>query len=51
LPNYEEQRAAELMKHFAGLENMRRLSDKNRRTYSAREKQQEQEEVEKVRFH
>ncbi len=36
------------MKHFADLEQMRRLSDKNRQSYSAREQMQEKELEEKV---
>lgn len=43
LPTYEEERSRALMKHFADLEQMRRLSEKNRRAYSAREQKQEAE--------
>lgn len=48
LPNYDEERKKHLMKHFADLEQMRRLSDKNRRAYNAREQMQEKELEEKV---
>ena len=38
------------MKHFAEIEMLRRRSEKNLRAYSAREKMQEAEEHEKVRW-
>jgi DnaJ homolog subfamily C member 8 len=50
LPNYEEERKIRIMKHFADMENMKRLSEKNLRNYSAREKMQEVQEEEKVRY-
>jgi DnaJ family protein C protein 8 len=48
LKPYEQEREIQLLKHFADLEQMRRLSEKNRRVYSAREKQQEEEEEAKL---
>lgn len=48
LPPIEEQRRVAVMKYFADMEQMRILSEKNKRVYSAREKMQETEEVDKM---
>eukprot|EP01038_Epipyxis_sp_PR26KG_P005820 gene5820-8026_t len=48
LPNYEEELQRRVMKQFAEMESMRKRSERNIRAYSAREKMQEAEEIEKL---
>jgi len=47
LPNYDAELSKKVMKYFAEMENMKRRSETNLRTYNARDKMMEQEEIAK----
>lgn len=47
LPNYDAELSKRVMKYFAEMENMKRRSETNLRTYNARDKMMEQEELTK----